>query len=108
MNIDLVEIERKKSELFFNIVNKDNNDVVGILFTVENHIAYEVYEEYRNQGIATDALKQITGKIDRPILEIKYDNMASKAVALKAGYSLVRRETSYDIYEISIDKGKSR
>ena len=69
---------RKKGELFFNIVNKDNNDIVGILFTVENHIAYEVYEEYRNQGIATDALKQITGKIDRPILEIKYDNMALK------------------------------
>lgn len=44
MNIDLVERERKKGELFFNIVNKDNNDVVGILFTVENHIAYEVYE----------------------------------------------------------------
>ena len=48
MNIDLVEIENKNSELFFNIINKDNNDIVGILFTVENHIAYEVYEKYRN------------------------------------------------------------
>ena len=107
MNIDLVERERKKGELFFNIVNKDNNDVVGILFTVENHIAYEVYEEYRNQGIATDALKQITERIEKPILEIKYDNIASKKVALKSGYTLVRRETSYDIYEASC-KGKSR
>lgn len=33
MNIDLVEIENKNSELFFNIINKDNNDIVGILFT---------------------------------------------------------------------------
>ena len=107
MNIDLVERERKKGELFFNIVNKDNNDVVGILFTVENHIAYEVYEEYRNQGIATDALKQITERIEKTILEIKYDNIASKKVALKSGYTLVRRETSYDIYEASC-KGKSR
>lgn len=28
MNIDLVEIENKNSELFFNIINKDNNDIV--------------------------------------------------------------------------------
>lgn len=107
MNIDLVEIENKNSELFFNIINKDNNDIVGILFTVENHIAYEVYEKYRNQGIATVALKLITERIEKPILEIKYDNIASKKVALKSGYTLVGRETSYDIYEVSC-KGKSR
>ena len=107
MNIDLVEIENKNSELFFNIINKDNNDIVGILFTVENHIAYEVYEKYRNQGIATVALKLITERIEKPILDIKCDNIASKKVALKSGYTLVRRETSYDIYEASC-KGKSR
>lgn len=52
-------MERKKSELFFNIVNKDNDEIVSILFTVKNHIVYEVYEKYRNQGIVADTLKKI-------------------------------------------------
>ena len=78
--IDKIEDNVDDLDYYKNIINSarkkyNNNDVVGILFTVENHIAYEVYEEYRNQGIATDALKQITGKIDRPILEIKCDNI---------------------------------
>lgn len=85
--------------MFFDIVDQDINATVGILFTVGSHVAYEVYDEFRNQGIATQALKYITSKINRPVLEIKYNNMASKAVALNAGYKLNRVEHPFEIYE---------
>lgn len=99
MNIELVEIERKKDELFFNIVDKDTDTNVGILFTVGNHVAYEVYPEFRSRGIATESLKDITSRIKSPILEITSDNLASKKVAEKVGYRLTKMEYPFEIYE---------
>lgn len=101
MNIRLEEVtrDRENKEIFYNIINADNNEEVGILFTVENHIAYEVYPKYRGQGIATEALKYITSQLNRPILEIQLNNIPSKKVALKAGYSLVKTEGNFEIYE---------
>ena len=106
MNIKLEEVtrDRDNEEIFYNIINADNNDEVGILFTIQNHIAYEVYPKYRGQGIATDALKYITSKLNKPTLEIQLNNVASKKVALKAGYSLIKTEGNFEIYEI--DKKK--
>lgn len=106
MNIKLEELTRDKdnSEVFYNIINADNGDNVGILFTVENHIAYEVYEKYRGQGIATDALKYISKIINKPSLEIYVNNVASKKVALKAGYTLAKTEGDFEIYHM--DKKK--
>lgn len=99
MNIQLIEIENKGNELFFNVIDKDTDILVGILFTVANHIAYEIKPEFRGNGAATAALKIITSQINRPILEISSNNFASKKVALKAGYSLVKNEQHFEIYE---------
>lgn len=107
MNIYLEEVTNDKGELFFNIRDKDTNQKVGILFTVDNHIAYEVYEEFQGQGAATDALRIITSTLPNPVLEITFDNIASKKVALKAGYVFKQRVPGFDIYEHS-DEGKSR
>jgi predicted acetyltransferase len=101
MNIQLLEIENKNGKLFFNIVDRDTNLTVGIIFTVANHIAYEIEPEFRGYGIATEALKIVTSKIDKPTLEITYNNIASKKVALKAGYVLVKNEPLFEIYECS-------
>lgn len=106
MNIKLEEVMRDKEnkEVFYNIINVDNGDEVGILFTIEDHIAYEVYEKYRGQGIATDALKYITSKLNKPSLEIQLNNIASKKVALKAGYTLVKTEGNFEIYHMESKK----
>lgn len=106
MKIELVEIDRKEDELFFEIIDRDTNVNVGILFTVGSHIAYEIYPQFRKQGIATESLKYITFKINRPILEITSDNFASKRVAEKAGYKLTRMEYPFEIYEYSEQNGK--
>jgi predicted acetyltransferase len=108
MNVVLVEIENKQDELVFNIVDRDININIGILFTVGNHIAYEIKPEFRGQGAATAALKKITSQMKKPVLEITYNNIASKKVALKAGYSLVRIESPFEIYEYSNESEKTR
>lgn len=108
MNIQLIEIEKKKNELFFNVIDRDINTQIGILFTIDNHIAYEIYPEFRGQGAATDALKIITKKINKPVLEISIDNIASKKVALKAGYTLVKKTASFEFYGYSDDDTKIR
>lgn len=101
MDVYLEEIEKKSNELFFKIIDRDTNQKVGILFTVGNHIAFEVYEKFQGQGAATDALKIITSRIPNPVLEITYNNVASKKVALKAGYVFQKRNPLFDIYEYS-------
>ena len=108
MNIELIEVEKKKNELFFNVIDTDINTQIGILFTIDNHIAYEIYPQFRGQGAATDALKIITEKIDKPVLEIAADNVASKKVALKAGYTLVRKTPSFEFYEYSKESIRTR
>lgn len=114
MNIDIVEIGRndKTQKVEFNIVDTDNNETVGYLFTagvnanddIETHVAYEVWPEFRGNNVATDALKKITGRIAHPVLEITHDNMASKRVAIKAGYTLVRSGKYFEMYECSTKK----
>ncbi len=108
MNVELLEIERKQNELFFNIIDKDTNLDIGILFTVDNHVAYEIKPEFRGQGAATDALKLITSQIKNPVLEITYNNIASKRVALKSGYTLVKVQPPFEIYEYFNEKGKNK
>lgn len=108
MNIELVEVDKNKNELFFNVMDTSINTQIGILFTIDNHIAYEIYPEFRGQGAATDALKIITKKINKPVLEISVNNTASKKVALKAGYTLVRETASFEFYEYSDDNTKIR
>lgn len=103
MTVELEEVEKKQNELFFNIIDRDTNSKIGILFTVNNHVAYEIKPEYRGQGAATDALKIITLQIKNPVLEIKYNNIASKKVALKSGYTLVEEQPPFEIYK-HIDK----
>ena len=110
MNVDIKEIGRNDStnELEFNIVDIDTNTTVGFLFTAGNHIAYEVWPEFRGNNIATDALKKITRRISHPVLEITHDNMASQRVATKAGYKLVRNNSIFGIYELDDDVSKKR
>ena len=110
MNIDIREIDSdyESLEMEFNIVDVDNNETVGYLFVArvceETHIAYEVWEEYRGNDVATNALKMITERLSRPVLEIARDNMASKRVAMKAGYTLVKSNVYFDIYEFYDNK----
>lgn len=101
MNIELHETIRddKNHEIFYDVINSDNKDVVGVIFTINNHIAYEIEEKYRGNGIATEALKYITSKLNRPVLEIQINNVASKKVALKAGYTFVKTKGNFDIYQ---------
>ena len=103
MMVDIVEIGRNEEnkELQFSILDLDTGNDMGFLFTVGNHIAYEVWPEYRGNNVATTALRAVTTKIDRPVLEIKFDNVASKRVALKAGYSLTGIEDGFEMYEYS-------
>ena len=108
MDVELVELENKRGELFFNIVDKITKLEIGILFTVNNNVAYEIKPEFRGKGAATNALKLITSQIKRPVLEIKHNNIASKRVAIKSGYVLVREQSSFEIYEYLKDESKSK
>lgn len=99
MNIKLIEVNNKNEELFFNIYDEDIDKNIGILFTVSNHIAYEIEPEYRGKGAATEAVKKILERIDKPILEITFKNIPSIKVAKKVGFSLQRIEGEYGIYE---------
>lgn len=100
MNIEIFEERNIPNSKYvtYVIIDKDNNRELGCIFTLENHIAYEIFPEYRCQGIATEALKYITSKINRPVLEIQVNNIPSKKVALKAGYTFIKNEGNFDIY----------
>lgn len=100
MNIDIIEDPKVKDSKYisYTIVNLDNNEEVGYIFVLDNHIAYEIFQKYRRQGIATYALKYITTKLDRPVLEIQINNIPSKKTALKAGYTFIKNEGNFDIY----------
>ncbi len=100
MNIKIELVEKHGDELFFDIIDTDLNIKVGFLFTVGEHIAYEVKKEFRGMGIATTALREITRRLKRPVLEITHDNIASKKVAEKVGYVLVRENKILEYYTI--------
>ena len=108
MNIKLKLIEEKEDELWFDIVDEDSHEKVGYLFTVGEHIAYEVEEKYRGKGIATICLKEITKRFKNPVLEITYDNLASQRVAQKAGYVLVRENPLLQFYAYPKSKKSHR
>ena len=98
MNVELIEKSRNNNELFFSIFDKDTKNNVGILFTVEDHVAYEVFEEYRNQGAATQALREITTRMNRPVLDIRKDNIYSIKTAKKVVYKLYQTGGTFEIY----------
>lgn len=98
MNVELVEEDRKDNELFFSIFDKDTGNIVGILFTVGDHVAYEVFEMYRNQGAATQALRSITSKMNRPLLDIRKDNIYSIRTAKRVGYKLIETGGPFELY----------
>ena len=78
--ITLVEnlSKRMSDEKFFDIML--DNQKIGILFTVLEHIAYEIQPEFRGNGYATMALKLATKEIAREygksVLEIHINNLA--------------------------------
>ena len=100
--ITIVENLSKKTsdEKFFDIML--DNQKIGILFTVLEHIAYEIQPKFRGNGYATEALKLATKKIaneyGKSILEIHINNLASAKVALKSGYVLVGKDGDYNMY----------
>lgn len=98
MNIKLTLTKETEGELWFDIIDQDTNSNIGYLFTIGNHIAYEIKEEFRGKGAATEALRLITKKLNRPVLEITHDNLASKRVAEKVGYVLARENRALEIY----------
>lgn len=106
MKIELIEVQREKRELFFDIVDAITKIKIGILFTIDNHIAYEIKEEFRGKGAATEALRLITSRIKNPTLEIANNNIASKKVALKSGYVLVKQQLTLEIYKYSSESNK--
>jgi len=99
MNIKLIEVSNQGNEMFFDIYDEDLKEKVGILFTMSGHIAYEIKPEFRCRGMATEALRKVLQKIDRPILEITFSNVPSIKVAKKLGFSLKRTEGEFGIYE---------
>lgn len=100
--ITLIEVLSKKTsdEKFFDIML--DNQKIGILFTVLEHIAYEIQPSFRGNGYATEALKLATREIaqeyGKSILEIHINNLASTKVAIKSGYVLVGRDGDYNMY----------
>ncbi len=78
------------------------------MFTVGDSVDYEVYPEFQRQGITTEALKDITSRMDNPVLEITSNNFASKKTALKAGYKLVEMEEQFEIYKYAGKQGRTR
>ncbi len=100
--ITIIEKKDKSSdgEKFFDIIL--NNQKIGILFTVLEHIAYEIKPEFRGHGYATEALKLATKEIaeeyGKSILEIHKNNIASTKVALKSGYVLIGKDGEYNMY----------
>lgn len=67
--------------------------------TVE--LGYDVKEDYRNTGIATELIKGLLAEVHRLLSESKviiradHENDASKRVAEKCGGILIRREDSF-------------
>lgn len=100
MNIKLIEVSNRNNEMFFNIFDSDIQEIIGILFTVGDSVAYEIKEEFRGQGAATDALKKVLDRLKNPKLEITFNNLPSIKVAKKAGFKLIRTEGSFGIYAL--------
>ena len=100
--ITIVENLNKQTsdEKFFDIML--DNQKIGILFTVLEHIAYEIKSEFRGHGYATEALKlatkQVAYEYGKSVLEIHVNNIASARVALKSGYVLVGKDGEYNMY----------
>ncbi len=67
---------RKEAETSYLIKDEDLQLEVGYL--INNRKVYQVYDEYQNKGIATEALCQATKKVSHPVLEIMYNNIPSK------------------------------
>ena len=92
--------KRHDGERFFDIIL--DNKKIGILFTILEHIAYEIKPEFRGHGYATEALRlatrEIVAEYGKSILEIHVNNVASKKVALKSGYVLVGKDGEYNMY----------
>ena len=107
MNIHLVEVSNQNGEMFFNIFDSDIDENIGILFTVGDNVAYEIKEEFRGKGAATEALKKSLEKIKKPKLEITFYNIPSMKVAKKAGFKLIRTEGDFCIY-IHPDRGENQ
>ena len=101
MEIELILVYNKENEEFYKIIDSKTKKQVGIIFSVLNHIAYEIYPEYRRNGLATKALKKLIRKIEHPLLEITFSNIASIKVAKKSGFVLKRVEGEFGIYEIN-------
>jgi len=82
------------------LIVSDTGNILGhieffqtVAYLDELELSYHIYkDEYRGQGIATDAVKLMTGylfdrmKHNRIRLIIHPDNLASKRVAEKCGY----------------------
>lgn len=77
------------------------------------YINYSILKEYRNKGLGTRIMRELTIKLLKEIqsicLLIKEDNVASKNLALSVGFKRIEKqsskyeETSYDKYQINKD-----
>lgn len=70
------------------------------------YINYSIIKKYRGNGYCLNLLKEITkyllNEIQKIFLLIKNDNVASKKLALKAGYNFLCTEGfNFDKYQIS-------
>ena len=102
MEVVLKEVYNKPGEMFYYIIKPENSEILGLIFSIGNSVAYEVMEQYRGHGIATQALIAFSKKLKKPRLEIKFDNFSSKKVAQNSGYILVKIEYPFEIYEINL------
>ena len=98
MELKFVEKKNSDGEMFFDVIDPVSGEEVGYFFTVKNHIAISVHEDYRQRGIATAILKDLTKKIEMPVLEIYHNNINSKKLALTCGYRLVESDSQFGIY----------
>lgn len=73
-------------------------------------LGYDVKEDYRNEGIATELIKGLLSEVHRlfaeaqVIIRTDHENDASRRVAEKCGGVLIRREDSFACKMFSITK----
>lgn len=93
MTIEQLSAAILKEKDYRYVIIKNNELIGGIALIDDKYISYFIVPEYRNNGIATDILKEFTKKVIETnyevYIQIMKGNKASMRVGEKVGYSKI-------------------
>ena len=93
MTIEQLSAAILKEKNYRYVIIKNNELIGGIALIDDKYISYFIVPEYRNNGIATDILKEFTKKVIETnyevYIQIMKGNKASMRVGEKVGYSKI-------------------